>query len=73
MEPWGQAGLLPIAGDGLTKRYVSWQRGENRLAAQFPHDGVAYTNAEMSFCWEIIHRADDWAQQTGWEPGPSDA
>jgi GrpB-like predicted nucleotidyltransferase (UPF0157 family) len=46
---------------------------KRRLAAQFPHDGVAYTNAKASFCWEIIHRADDWAQQTGWEPGPSDA
>ena len=22
---------------------------------------------------ELIHRADDWAQQTGWEPGPTDA
>lgn len=46
---------------------------KRRLAAQFPHDGLAYTNAKASFCWEIIHRADDWAQQTGWEPSPSDA
>lgn len=46
---------------------------KRRLAAQFPHDGQAYTNAKTSFCWEIIHRADDWAQQTGWEPSPSDA
>lgn len=46
---------------------------KRRLAAQFPHDRVAYTDAKAAFCWEIIHRADDWAQQTGWEPGRSDA
>jgi GrpB-like predicted nucleotidyltransferase (UPF0157 family) len=50
--------------------YVAVKR---RLAAQFPHDGQAYTNAKVPFCWEVIHRADDWAQRTGWEPGPSDA
>jgi len=23
--------------------------------------------------WDVIRRADQWAQQSGWEPGPSDA
>ena len=45
---------------------------KRRLAARFPHDGQAYTDAKAPFCWEIIRRADDWAQRTGWEPGPSD-
>lgn len=43
------------------------------LAQQHQHDGHAYTNAKVPICWEIIRRADDWAQQTGWEPGPSNA
>jgi GrpB-like predicted nucleotidyltransferase (UPF0157 family) len=46
---------------------------KRRLAAQHPHDGLAYTNAKADFCWALIHRADDWAQATGWSPGPSDA
>jgi GrpB-like predicted nucleotidyltransferase (UPF0157 family) len=46
---------------------------KRQLAAQYPHDGLAYANAKGAICWEIIHRADEWAQQTGWEPGPSDA
>jgi GrpB-like predicted nucleotidyltransferase (UPF0157 family) len=46
---------------------------KRRIAEQFPHDGLAYTNAKASFCWEIIRRADEWAQRIGWEPAPSDA
>ena len=46
---------------------------KRRLAAEHPHDGLAYTDAKADHCWRIIHRADDWAQQTGWSPGPSDA
>ena len=42
------------------------------LARQHPHDGQAYTDAKVPFFWETIQRADDWAQRTGWEPGPSD-
>jgi GrpB-like predicted nucleotidyltransferase (UPF0157 family) len=50
--------------------YVSVKRA---LARLHPHDGQAYTDAKAAICWEIIHRADEWAQQNGWEPGPSDA
>lgn len=46
---------------------------KRRLAADFPHDGLAYTNAKAAFVWQLIHRADDWAQDTGWEPASSDA
>jgi GrpB-like predicted nucleotidyltransferase (UPF0157 family) len=46
---------------------------KRRLAADFPHDGLAYTNAKAAFVWQLIHRADDWAQETGWEPASSDA
>ncbi|WP_051570762.1 GrpB family protein [Cryptosporangium arvum] len=50
--------------------YVSVKRD---LARRHPHDGQAYTDAKAAICWAIIHRADEWAQQNGWEPGPSDA
>ena len=43
------------------------------LAVKFPHDGAAYTDAKVPYFWDAIRRADDWAQRTGWEPGPSDA
>jgi hypothetical protein len=29
--------------------------------------------AKGAIIWELIRRADEWAQETGWEPGPSDA
>jgi len=32
-----------------------------------------YTAAKGPFIWEVIARADAWAQRTGWEPGASDA
>ena len=42
------------------------------LAQRYGHDRQAYTDAKAPFCWKIIQRADTWAQQIGWEPGPSD-
>lgn len=36
-------------------------------------DRAAYVEAKGPFIWETIRRADAWAQETGWEPGPSDA
>lgn len=50
--------------------YEAVKRG---LADRYRLDGHAYTDAKGPIVWEIIRRADDWAQQTGWEPGPSDA
>jgi GrpB-like predicted nucleotidyltransferase (UPF0157 family) len=46
---------------------------KRRLAAKFPYDGAAYTDAKVPAFWEMIRRADDWAQRVGWEPEPSDA
>lgn len=46
---------------------------KRRLAGQFPFDGAGYTDAKASYVWEIIRRADAWAQQQGWAPGASDA
>ncbi len=43
-----------------------------RLAEQYGHDSAGYTEAKGPCVWEIIAKADGWAQATGWEPGPSD-
>jgi GrpB-like predicted nucleotidyltransferase (UPF0157 family) len=44
-----------------------------QLAPLLATDRHAYTEAKVPFTWEVLYHADDWAQQTGWEPGPSDA
>jgi GrpB-like predicted nucleotidyltransferase (UPF0157 family) len=36
-------------------------------------DRDAYVKAKGPFLWAMMHAADEWAQQSGWEPGPSDA
>lgn len=50
--------------------YDKLKRG---LAARFPHDGIAYTDAKNQFVWDTVRRADEWAQTIGWRPGPPDA
>ena len=43
------------------------------LAARFTHDRRGYLDAKTPIIWDALRRADQWAQATGWEPGPSDA
>jgi GrpB-like predicted nucleotidyltransferase (UPF0157 family) len=50
-----------------------YEQVKRQFAAQFPNDRHAYTDAKSDVSWRIIRRADEWAQRTGWEPGPSDA
>jgi GrpB-like predicted nucleotidyltransferase (UPF0157 family) len=38
---------------------------KRRLAQQFRRDRIAYTDAKVPFFWEVIRRADSWAQQSG--------
>lgn len=52
---------------------AAYENLKRSLSAQFAHDRAAYTDAKAPFFWEVIRRADQWAQQSGWEPGPSDA
>ena len=35
-------------------------------------DRDAYVEAKDPIIWETLRRADRWAKETGWEPGPSD-
>jgi GrpB-like predicted nucleotidyltransferase (UPF0157 family) len=46
---------------------------KRRLAIRFGEDRHGYTDAKLPFMWEVIRRADEWAQAQGWLPGPSDA
>lgn len=52
---------------------VEYADVKRRCAAQFRHDRQGYVEAKNSFVWELIRRADAWAQRVGWVPGPSDA
>ncbi|MEU2607702.1 GrpB family protein [Streptomyces albus] len=46
---------------------------KRRWAAEFQSDRHGYVEAKDPFVWDIIRRADAWAQSIGWTPGPSDA
>jgi GrpB-like predicted nucleotidyltransferase (UPF0157 family) len=46
---------------------------KRRLALRFRNDRRAYVDAKGPLLWEIIRKADAWAQVQGWLPGPSDA
>jgi GrpB-like predicted nucleotidyltransferase (UPF0157 family) len=45
---------------------------KRRLASELRNVGV-YADVKDPACDLIIVAAEDWAQATGWEPGPSDA
>jgi GrpB-like predicted nucleotidyltransferase (UPF0157 family) len=52
---------------------AEYEAVKRRLAIRFREDRRAYTDAKVPFMWEVIRRADEWAQAQGWLPGPSDA
>ncbi|MER5372763.1 GrpB family protein [Streptomyces sp. NPDC002553] len=43
------------------------------LAERYGTDRRAYTAEKSAVVWELMRRADGWAQARGWQPGPSDA
>lgn len=51
----------------------TYETVKRQLAARYPHDRHAYTDAKDDVFWGIMRRADLWAAETGWEPGISDA
>ncbi|SEH00136.1 GrpB domain, predicted nucleotidyltransferase, UPF0157 family [Nonomuraea solani] len=50
-----------------------YEQVKRRLAVKHAHDRQAYVEEKSGIVWDIIRRADGWAQATGWSPGPSDA
>lgn len=49
----------------------TYEGAKRQLAARYPHDRHAYTDAKSDVFWELIRRADSWAAETGWESGVS--
>ncbi len=45
---------------------------KQRLAVQYRDDRQGYTDAKELLIWELMMRADQWVQATGWQPGASD-
>jgi GrpB-like predicted nucleotidyltransferase (UPF0157 family) len=71
------AELLPLVfrdylrvNPAAAQRYVALK---HQLAAQYPTDRRAYTNAKGPLVWEVLGEATQWSERVGWEPGPSDA
>lgn len=50
--------------------YVTLKRD---LAERFTNERAAYTEGKADFLWAVIRRANNWASDIGWRPGPSDA
>jgi GrpB-like predicted nucleotidyltransferase (UPF0157 family) len=50
--------------------YAAFKRS---IAHLLQTDRQAYVDAKAPFVWATLARAHDWAQNTDWEPGPSDA
>jgi GrpB-like predicted nucleotidyltransferase (UPF0157 family) len=42
------------------------------LASEYGEDREGYTEAKTPFIWEMMRKADDWCQETGWMPGETD-
>jgi len=51
----------------------AYEREKVRLAAEFRNHRTQYVDGKDPVIWEILRRGTKWVQQTGWEPGPSDA
>jgi GrpB-like predicted nucleotidyltransferase (UPF0157 family) len=51
----------------------AYEEKKYELAKAFEHDRPAYVDGKAPIIWEIIMRANQWSQETGWHPGPSDA
>lgn len=46
---------------------------KHHLARLYHQDRQRYTDEKGPLIWQIVTRAHVWSQETGWEPGPSDA
>jgi IS5 family transposase len=67
---WERRTELPRCHTPAATEYAAAKR---RCAAKFRDDRPGYLRAKDAFARDIIRRADDWAQRTGWIPDPTDA
>jgi GrpB-like predicted nucleotidyltransferase (UPF0157 family) len=51
---------------------AAYARRKYELAERYHHDRQGYVDAKQPYIWEVVARADEWAQLTGWLPGASD-
>lgn len=54
-------------------RAAEYAELKRRLSPLLATDRPAYVAAKDPFVWETVRLADAWAQEIGWEVGPSDA
>jgi GrpB-like predicted nucleotidyltransferase (UPF0157 family) len=52
---------------------AEYEAVKRRCADEHARDRQGYVEAKSSFVWEVLKRADEWAQHDGWIVGPSDA
>jgi GrpB-like predicted nucleotidyltransferase (UPF0157 family) len=50
-----------------------YARLKHSLAYLLHTDRQAYVDAKAHFVWQTLRQAEQWADRTGWQPGPSDA
>lgn len=50
-----------------------YEQVKRALASRYRDQRKLYVDAKAPIFWGIIQKADRWAADTGWEPGPSDA
>ena len=49
-----------------------YARAKRVLAERFRDNREGYGRAKEPTVWSLLERAHDWAQESGWHPGPSD-
>ncbi|MEO3800519.1 GrpB family protein [Nonomuraea sp. B1E8] len=52
---------------------AAFAEAKRRCADRFRDARQEYVAAKEPYVWDIVRRANAWAQRTGWHPGPSDA
>jgi GrpB-like predicted nucleotidyltransferase (UPF0157 family) len=52
---------------------LDYGQHKRALATKLAYDRRGYLEAKLPITWDVLRRADQWAQHNGWEPGPSDA
>ncbi|MDP4509025.1 GrpB family protein [Nonomuraea turcica] len=52
---------------------AEFAEAKRRCAERFRDEREKYVAAKEPYVWDVVRRADTWAQGVGWRPGPSDA